>query len=326
MYNVAVVGAGYWGPNHIRVFSQLPNSTVKYVVDTNEAQVEKLKKQFRDIDFSTTFEQVLMDIDVDAVVICTPTSTHYSLVRRALCLGKHVLCEKPLCITEVEAQQLKAVAKASKSLLMVGHVFLFNAGIIALKEIVDSGELGDLQYMYATRTNLGPIRQDVNVIYDLATHDISIFDWILGSTPIAWDGQCVQAITSKNEDVIFAQLRYRKVSAHIHASWLDPKKVRQITIVGTKKMVVWDDMNLSTPIAIYDKGVATEYGSFGEFLKVTTWDGDIRMPKISAQEPLKVQDSEFLRYIEIGKVEKSDVDFSIGVVRSAEALTEHVRI
>ena len=254
--------------------------------------------------------------------------THYRLVRDALLAGKHVLCEKPLCETAKEGEELVELAAACDRILMVGHVFLFNPAIEKLKELIDSGELGILYYLSAFRTNLGPIRSDANAAYDLAAHDISIFNWLLGAEPEQVLATGASFLQPDVEDVVFISLRYPQgVLASIQASWLDPKKVRQITVVGSQRMATWDDLQLTAPIAIFDKGAVAqpESGDFGEFLRLSMWDGDIRLPKVRSDEPVKLQAMSFLDAIEHGAVSRSGGAFAVGVVRALEAIAASIK-
>jgi len=327
MINVAVIGCGRWGPNHIRNLHTLPGSRVAVAIDTDRARLSRVAELFPEIRVETDVRAAFAD-SIDAVVVATPTTTHHAVVREALLAGKHVLCEKPLCETSARAQELTELASSRRLALMVGHVFLFNDGIVKLKELVDGGELGKLQHLTAVRTNLGPIRQDVNAALDLATHDISIFNWILGTVPEFASAVGASFLQPGVEDVVSIALRYPGgVFANIQASWLSPKKVRQITAVGTKRMVTWDDLDLSTPIAIYDAGAETkqEYSDYGEFLRVTTWEGDVRLPKVAFQEPLKAQARAFVEAVRSGTVSRSDGPFSLGVVRVLDAITRSLR-
>lgn len=322
MVNLAVIGCGRWGPNHIRAFNSLRDARAVAAADTDPAQLARAAESFPGLRMEQDYRRLLDDAALDAVVVATPTRTHYQVTRDALESGKHVLCEKPLCATSAQAQELVELARSRGRVLMVGHVFLFNAGIVAAKALVDGGELGTLHYLAATRTNLGPIRSDVDATYDLATHDISIFNWLLSSAPETVSAIGGSFLQQGIADVVFITLRYPgNVLAHIHASWLNPKKVRQITIVGSKKMLTWDDLELNTPVAIYDKGANTTpaYSDYGEFLRVSMWEGDVRLPKINLEEPLKVQARAFLDAIRRGIVERSDGDFSVQVVRTLEA-------
>jgi predicted dehydrogenase len=319
---IGVIGAGHWGPNQVRVFDSLPGSEVQVVADTDQARLDRVSDSFPDVALHTDHRQVLESADVDAVVIVTPTSTHHALVNEALAAGKHVLCEKPLCETPEQADELLAAAEANGCLLMVGHVFLFNPGIVKLKEVLDSGELGSLQYLSAVRTNLGPIRGDVNAAYDLAPHDISIFNWLVGSAPTSVSATGGSFVQPGIEDVVFISLRYPgDVLGSIHVSWLNPKKVREITVVGTRQMVTWDELQ-PRPVAIYDKGAnpVQDYEDFGEFQRLGMWDRDVYLPKVPADEPLRLQGVEFLEAIRRGSVERSDGSFGSEVVRVLDAV------
>lgn len=329
MTNICVIGCGRWGPNHIRNFNGLPGSRVIAAVDVNKDSLSRISVMFPGIAVYREYQRVLEDPTVTAVVVATPTSTHYSIVRDALLAGKHVLCEKPLCRTSEHVEELVELADSCKLALMVGHVFVFNPGILKMKELLDAQELGEIHYVAAARTNLGPIRSDVNAGFDLASHDIAIFNWLLRSEPELVSAMGASFLQRGVEDVVFISLRYPgNVFGHIQASWLNPKKVRQISIVGSKKMITWNDLELDTPIAIYDKGAQakSEYNDFGEFLRVSMWDGDVRLPKVHYEEPLKAQDSYFLDAIQNGGVVKrSGGDLALGVVRTLEAIAESVR-
>lgn len=329
MIGIAVIGCGHWGPNHIRNFGILPGSRVIAAVDLDPSRLRRVQEMFSGVRCDQDYRRVLDDPQVDAVVVSTPTSTHYALAREAFQSGKHVLCEKPLCETSTQACELVELAHARDLILMVGHVFLFNAGIVKVKEILDAGELGSVHYLSAVRTNLGPIRNDVNAAYDLATHDISIFNWLLGSEPEFVSATGASFLQPGIEDVVFISLKYPdNVFASIQASWLNPKKVRQITVVGSQKMVTWDDLELNTPVAIYNRGAnaTQEYSDYGEFLRISMWDGDVRLPKVHFEEPLKVQDRHFLECIQGSVAEgRSGAVFSLGVVRTLEAVVYSVQ-
>ncbi len=325
---IAVIGCGHWGPNHVRVFRSLPEAQVLYAVDVDSARLERAQTLFPGLRTESDLRVVLDDPAVDAIVVATPTQTHYEIVKASLNAGKHVLCEKPLCATANEARELVRTASEAGRVLMVGHVFLFNSGILKVKELVDSGEVGELQYISAMRTNLGPIRGDVNAAYDLATHDISIFNFLLGTKPELVSATGASFLQPGVEDVVFISLRYRNGTlANIRASWLDPKKVRQMTVVGTKKMVTWDDLALTSPVAVYDKGAnaVQEYADYGEFLRVTMWDGDVLLPKVQMQEPLKNQNQYFLESLRSGSLERSGPQFSLEVVEVLEAINESLK-
>jgi predicted dehydrogenase len=300
MVGVGIVGCGHWGPNHIRNFLSNQRSQVVGVADTDPDTREQILKRFPGLTIFCDTDQMLSHPGIEAVVVATPTRTHYAIVETCLMLGKDVLCEKPLTYSTSEAKKLVALAAKNKCILMVGHTFLYNDGIRALKKYIDCGEIGAPLYIHLRRTNLGPIRRDVNVVYDLASHDIYIANYLLGGKPekvYATGGTYLQ---DGLEDVAFITLRYKdKIMAHIHVSWLDPKKERQITVVGDKKMIVWDDLSSET-IRIYNKSVeqgGRSYDSFGQFHLILK-EGDIIIPKVNLQEPLANQANHFLDCIE----------------------------
>lgn len=321
---VGVIGCGHWGVNHVRVLDGLPGCRLLAIADQNEDRLNTMFIKHRDLAKYGDCEDLIRRKDIDAVVVATPATSHEPIVRLALESGKNVLCEKPLCVDTEEAGRLHKLAEERNRILMVGHIFLFNPGIIKLKELIDNGELGHIRYLAAVRTNLGPIRSDVNAAFDLAAHDVSIFNWLLNAEP-EWVSASGGSFLQKNiEDVVFITLKYPSgVLANIRASWLDPKKVREITCVGSTAMATWNDLELNHPISIFDKGADTdpEVSSYGEFLRISMWEGDIRQPKISFDEPLKVQNRAFLEAISNGRRDvPSDGEFGAGVVRALNCI------
>ncbi|HTL67696.1 MAG TPA: Gfo/Idh/MocA family oxidoreductase [Lacunisphaera sp.] len=317
---IGVIGFGQWGPNHVRNFQMIDGAEVVRVGDSSETRLKAARKLFRDVQFTTSAADITHAKDVDAVVIATPTGTHHALVKAALEAGKDVLCEKPLARTSAECRELMELAAKHGRILMVGHVFLYNPGVLHLKVDLDRGELGRIYYMDAVRTNLGPVRTDVGAIFDLASHDISIFNFLLGALPleVSATGNCV--LQKNVEDVGFLTLQYPgNVVCHAHTSWLNPRKVRQLTIVGDHKMAVWDDMNNLEPIRYYDKGVtADHYASFGEFHMILR-DGQITIPKVKLSEPLMKQDAEFVECVRSRRTPASDGRMGLAVVLAMEA-------
>jgi predicted dehydrogenase len=324
---LGVVGCGHWGPNHVRVFSQLRESRVAACADPDMKRLSALRDQWPDIQGFQDHRQMLETVKLDAVAIAAPTRFHYGIARDALVAGKHVLCEKPLCVTTSEGQELIALAKDRGLVLMTGHVFLFNPGIVKLKELIRFHDTGRVYYLRALRTNLGPIRQDVNSVFDLATHDISIFNFLLDGVPLSVSAVGGTFLQDKIEDVAFISLRYpSNILANIQVSWLDPKKLREIVVVGDKKMIVWDELASPGPIHIYDKGVAREpyYDDYGQF-HLLAREGDITIPKVRLEEPLKIQNRFFLQCIREGSVKMNDSQFALGVVRVLEAIDQSMK-
>lgn len=324
---IAVIGCGHWGPNHLRVFSQVPGCQVVACSDLDPNRLAAIAEQYPAIPTCKDYHRLLSDASINAVVISTPTKTHYAIVKDALLAGKHVLCEKPLCTNSAQAAELVALAQQKNLILLVGHVFLFNPGIIKLKEFIRFRDTGRVYYLRALRTNLGPVRQDVNSVYDLATHDISIFNFLLDAIPETVSAVGGTFLQPDIEDVAFISLRYPEgVLANIQVSWLDPKKLREIVVVGDKKMLVWDELASPGPIHIYDKGVAREpyYDDYGQF-HLLTREGDITIPKVRMEEPLKVQNRFFLQSVRDGTVKMNDGTFAIGVVKVLEAINASLK-
>lgn len=325
--SVGVVGCGHWGPNHVRVFSSLPGSKVAAVADPDVRRLESSRQSHPAACRFTDYRELLAQESLDAIVVATPTRTHYEIARAALEAGKHVLVEKPLCLTAQEGEALVRLARETGVVLMVGQVFLFHNGIVKLKEFLESGEVGKLYYIGSTRTNLGPIRQDVNAVYDLASHDVSIFNWLLNSRPLMVSAVGQAFLQDGIEDIAFISLRYPDdVLARIHASWLDPKKVREITIVGARKMITWDDLAPLGTVQVFDKSVFRDpyYADYGHF-QLLAREGDITIPRIQLEEPLKRQARHFLSAIENGRADLSDGESGVEVVRTVEAIQQSLK-
>ncbi|MGH2770574.1 MAG: Gfo/Idh/MocA family protein, partial [Actinomycetota bacterium] len=300
MIRIAVIGAGHWGPNLIRNFHNHSTSEVLWVIDTDPVRLEQVRARFREVGTDPEAEVALSDSRVDAVVIATPTSTHFELAKRALAAGKHVLVEKPITTDSSEGEELVALAERLELVLMVGHVFIYNPGVRRVKQYLDSGELGRVYYVSMVRTNLGPIRMDVNSAWDLASHDISIVNYWLGSEPMSASAVGGTWINPGIEDAVFATFCYPgNVMVNLHASWLNPRKTRDMTVVGDKRMLTLDDMNLGEPLRIYDKSVTDErvtpnfIDSFASF-RASVREGDVTIPKVALGEPLKAECDHFL--------------------------------
>lgn len=322
--NVGVIGCGHWGPNHIRVFSQLNRSSVVACADLNRPRLERMKSRFPRLETTTDYHDLLNNEDIDAIVIATPTQSHVPIAREALNAQKHVLAEKPLGMTVSDVYELDDLARAKKLVLMTGHVFLYNNGITRLREAIESDDLGPIHYLDAIRTNLGPIRGDVNALFDLGTHDISIFNYLLDATPVevAAHGACISQ--KSIEDVCFATLKYPDGTlGHIHVSWLNPRKVRTLTVVGKKKMAHWDDVDPEDTLRFYDKGFDEPpyYDSFGDFQYLLR-NADVHLPNVERAEPLTNQANAFLDSILDGAPCRSGGRESAAVVAVLEAATE----
>jgi predicted dehydrogenase len=307
MITIAVIGCGHWGPNFVRNFTRLPGSAVLEVCDSDTKKLRHIKSLYPSVKTQPDYRGVLRNKRIDAVVIATPAATHYQLAREALACGKHVLLEKPIALGLREAENLVAISKRRNKVLMVGHTFLYHPAIRTMKKIIDKQELGSLYYLHAKRTNLGPLRKDVSAMWDLAPHDISIFNYLIGSTPIQAVARGQDYLQKKTIDVAFITLTYpHNIIANIHVSWLDPRKVREVTVVGSRKMLVFDDLSQDAPIRMYDKRVmkkkyGQDYTSFEEF-QMIIHEGLVTNPVFKTEEPLKVECEHFLSCVKTGEL------------------------
>jgi predicted dehydrogenase len=322
----AIIGAGHWGPNLIRNFHNHQTSEVAWVVDRDPARLALTGQRHPDIRVAADPAPALADPTVDAVVVATPTTTHYQLAADALRAGKHVLVEKPMATTAAEAEELCEMAARGCRVLMVGHVFLFNAGIRRVKDYLGCGRLGRILYLSMVRTNLGPIRMDVNAAWDLASHDVSIANYWLGAIPshAAAQGGCW--INPGVEDVVFATLWYpNEIIVHLQVSWLSPRKIRDITVVGEQAMLTFDDMNLTEPIRIYDKRVGEQrtpgfIDTFASF-RTSIREGDIQIPRVAPGEPLKAECDHFVDCVATGATPLADGRTGADTVRVLAAVS-----
>lgn len=321
---IGVVGFGEWGPNHVRNFSSLPEARVLAIADARLERLNAAHQQFKGIRTFSTHREMLKSVPLDALVVATPTSTHAEIVRDGLEAELHVLCEKPLCSTVEEAESLIRLAEERDRLLMVGHVFLFNAGIVKLRQLVKENGLGTIHYLTCKRTNLGPIRNDVNAVWDLASHDVSIINFLLDTLPLKVSAAGHAYLQDGLEDVAFVTLTYPQgILAHVHVSWLDPVKVREMTVVGDQKMAIWNDVGPFSPLRIFDKGVmkARHYSDFGQF-QLMAREGDVLIPRIAMEEPLRVQARHFLVGVQRKEECISDGNFALNVIRVLAAIDE----
>ena len=295
--NVAVVGCGYWGPNLIRNFSALPECKVRYVCDKDEKRLAHMKQLYPSVETTKDFEKIVGDKEVDAVVIATPVHLHYELAKKALQAGKHTFVEKPMTQTSEQGNELVQIAAKKKLTLMVGHTFIYSAPVRRIKEIVKSGDIGEVQYISSRRLNLGLFQKDINVAWDLAPHDISIILYFLGKPPISVNCQGKAHINKDIEDVTNMSLDFENGGfATIHSSWLDPNKIREMVIVGSKRMIVYDDNEPLEKIKIYDKRVEAppHYDTFAEF-QYSYHYGDMLRPLHQADRAAQGGDAAFPR-------------------------------
>ncbi len=319
---IAVIGLGYWGPHYVRIFSQMRHTRLELCCDINAERLEQLKELFPWIRMTADVEQVFGSSEIDAVVIATPAVSHFQLALRALESGKDVLVEKPMALDVAAGKELVSKAESLGKILMVGHTLLFNPGVLEVKKIIESGTVGEIYYLHSTRTNLGPIREDVNVLWELAPHDVSIFSYLLGTMPesVCANGACF--LKDGREDVVFLTLCYPggKIG-NIHVSWIDANKVRRFVVVGSRKRVSFDDLDPLERVKIFEKGaevsVRTE-GDFGKF-HLLVRDGDIHSPRLEPVEPLMAMCSHFIDCVIERKTPKTDGKHALEVVAVLEA-------
>ena len=290
---VGVVGLNYWGPNLARNFDELAD--LAYVCDLDEGLLAKAAARHSGATATTRYDDLLEDPTLDAIVVATSVPTHYRLAKLALEAGKHVFVEKPPATRAVEMDELVAIAAARDLTLMPGHLLLYHPGVVKVKELLEAGELGDVLCVYGNRQNLGIIRSNENALWSLGVHDLSVILYLLGEEPSEVVAHGRDFLTPGVEDVVFCYLRFPSGKiAHMHLSWLDPHKMRKMTVVGTEKMVVFDDMELDRKVTIYEKAPWRRTESYGEW---QTRSGDIHIPKIAPDEPLKIECRHFLSLV-----------------------------
>lgn len=325
--NVGVVGCGYWGPNLVRNLRQLPDCDLKIMCDLSERRLAHLCNLYPGVEGATDFNAMLNGVNLHAVVVATPVRFHFEMARAALLAGKHVLIEKPMATSVAECQELVALARQQGLVLMVGHTFLYSPAVRKIKEIIDFGDIGELRYISARRLNLGLFQKDINVTWDLAPHDLSIILYVMDEVPhsVACYGDA--HITPGIEDVTNLYLSFRKNrAAVVHSSWLDPKKVREMTFVGSRRMIVYDDIASHEKIKIYDARVERppHYDTFAEF-QYSYHYGDMYVPYVKQEEPLKVECQHFLDCIRDGREPITSGEKGLEVVRILELASQSLK-
>jgi len=316
---VGVVGLGYWGPNLARNFAALPGCDLAWCCDGREEIRAKHAPLFQRTRFTGELDDLLSDPELDAIVLATPVPTHAELAVRVLDSGKHCFVEKPLATTVADAGLAVAAAKRAGKILMVGHLLQYHPGVNKLKELVDSGELGDIFYIYGNRLNLGQLRADENALWSLGAHDVSVVLHLAGGEePSEFGARGESYMRPGVEDVVFGFLRFPSgLAAHLHLSWLDPHKERRFTVVGSKRMATFDDMDMERKVTVYDKGFDESIRSYGEYIARS---GDVWSPRIPNDEPLRLECQHFLDCIESGATPVSDGASGLAVVRVLEGL------
>ena len=327
LLNIGVVGCGYWGPNLIRNFRALQDCRMKVICDQDVNRLKQLKSLYPEVQTETDFEKVLADKSIDALIIATPVRFHYRMAKASLEAGKHTFIEKPMASSSAECEELIKIAARNGLTLMIGHTFLYSAPVRKIKEIVKSGDIGQIQYISSRRLNLGLYQKDINVAWDLAPHDISIILYIMETSPMSVNcrGNC--HVTPGIEDVTNMALTFANNQlATIHNSWLDPRKVREMTIVGTRRMIVYDDVEPLEKIKIYDARVdrPPHYNTFAEFTYSYHY-GDIYVPYVKQEEPLKVECQHFIDCITTGATPISNGHHGLELVKILEASSRSLK-
>jgi predicted dehydrogenase len=316
--NIGVVGLGYWGPNLARNFAAIADCELTWCCDQSEALRERWRPAYPGARFTGDLDDLLDDDALDAIVLATPVPTHGPLAERVLRAGKHCFVEKPLAYTVEDAERAVQAARDNDRLLMVGHLLVYHPGVAKLEELARAGELGDIHYINSHRLNLGKLRADENALWSLGAHDVSVVLHLAGEEPELVEARGASYMRPPVEDVVFCFLRFPSgLSAHLHLSWLDPHKSRSFTVVGSKKMATFDDMELERKVTIYDKGFDEDVHSYGEYI---TRAGDIWSPTIGNREPLRLECEHFVECVREGRTPRTDGEAGLRVVRVLEAL------
>jgi predicted dehydrogenase len=317
---VAVVGLGYWGPNLVRNLHEVPEAEVAWACDLRQEALATLARRYPAVPRTTALDEVLEDNSVDAVIVATPVSTHHEVALAALMAGKHVLVEKPLAASSGQALELSETAAERGLVLMPGHTFLYSPSVGMIHELMESGELGEIYFISTSRVNLGIHQPDVSVVWDLGPHDFSILRYWLGELPTTVAAMTRSCVTPNTPDVAFIHLAFGSGAiAHVELAWLAPSKLRRTTIVGSEKMVVYDDTSIE-PVRIFDSGAhLRDPQTFGEY-QLTYRTGDILSPKVAATEPLALQLTDFCDAIQTGTTPRSSAEVGLDVVRVIETV------
>jgi predicted dehydrogenase len=312
------VGLGYWGPNLARNFDRLPESELRWICDADEGRRNALAPQVPNARTSGDLDELLADPELEAVAVATHVPSHHALCLKVLEAGKHCFVEKPLALSAAHAEEVAAAAKDAGRVLMVGHLLEYHPGVEKLKEFADNGELGDIHYIYGNRLNLGKLRSDENALWSLGAHDVSVVLRLAGEEPTEVRAVGESYMRDGVEDVVFCYLRFPSgLAAHLHLSWLDPHKERRFTVVGSKRMATFDDMEIEKKVTLYDKGFDQSYESYGEYIARS---GDIWSPKISNEEPLRIECKHFVERVRDGQEPRSGPTAGVRVVRVLEEL------
>ena len=324
--NIGIIGYGYWGPNLVRNFASLPNCKVKYVCDLRVERLETLTRNYPSIKVTPNPDDLFNDPDLDAVVIATPVFTHYELAKRALNEGKHVLLEKPMTDTVEHAEDLINLASSKNKVIMVDHTFLYNGAVKKMKDLIVKGDLGQIKYFDSSRINLGLIQQDVNVLWDLAPHDISILGYLVDEKPVSVQATGVSHIHKGIENIAYMTLNYASgLIAHFSCSWSSPVKIRTTLIGGDKKMMVYNDLEPTEKVKVYDTGFSLTSDDYKQFVMVDYRTGDVFIPKLDLKEALSGMANDFLNAIKNGTTPVSDAQSGLWTVKILEASQKSIK-
>jgi predicted dehydrogenase len=326
MINVAIIGFGYWGPNLVRNFSGLADATVKRVVDLREERLNVVKKMYPNVEVSSDINALWTDNSIDAVVIATPVFTHFPLAKKALESGKHVLIEKPMTDTSAHAQELIDLSIQKGKLLMVDHTFLYTGAVQKMKDLITSGDLGAVKYFDSTRINLGLIQQDVNVLWDLAPHDISILDYLIPEKPMSVNATGISHIHNGIENIAYLTVNYSSdVIAHFNCSWSSPVKLRTMLVGGDKKMIVYNDMEPTEKIKVYDTAHSVRSEEDKQRILVDYRVGDVYIPKLAGTEALSAMAKDFISAILNGTTPIASWKSGLNTVKILEAAQKSIK-
>jgi len=326
---IGVIGCGYWGPNYVRILNEMNESKVACCSDLEEKNLARIRKLYRSIRTMRDYRDIARSPDVDAVIVTTPLESHYEITKICLRNEKHVLVEKPFTATLAQGRELVRIADKKRLCLMVGHVYEYHPGIVKLKELIKKRKLGILYYVHAERVGLGPIRRHANALWDLATHDIAISLFILGEYPDSVSCVGGSYIQERVDDVVFLSLTFpSKVIYNIHTTWVAPEKIRKVTVVGSEGMAVFDDVNKSEMLKIYereiDKGLIDSTPEYSDHLAIVSI-GDIHIPRVALSEPLNNQVRHFIECVTSGRKPLTDGRSGLRVLRILEAAERSIR-
>lgn len=323
---LGIVGVGDWGRNLLRNFARLKECQISFICDSDEKNLKKASALFPYYEVSKDYQKAITQNSVDAVIVATPPDSHFQVAKEALLTGKHVFVEKPLVLDLAQGEELCRLASDKNKMIMVGHIMMYHAATRKLREYIQKGELGEVYYIYTQRVNLGKVRNNENALYSFAPHDISLVCYLLDKSPVKVSATGSSYIQDGIEDVVFVTLHFAdRIMAHIHVSWLDPHKDRKVTIVGSKKMAVFDDTEASEKIWLYDKGVDSkfDYTTYGEYLSLRS--GDILIPKIDSVEPLESECKHFVECVREGKKPLSDGHEGLKVLKVLQAAQKSLK-